>query len=133
MVTKICYGANSFNTYQKTVIAFVTLKQNTILFVNRFVHRLLFFNVYIKPHNEFYSVVWCNASNNNIDKINELQRRACKLIPAQEYDEHENSFKRFHMFLSFDQSVFTSFTKDHTKLDLLQTLALVLLLNFLNY
>ena len=28
---------------------------------------------------------------------------------------------------------YPSFTKDHTKLDLLQTLALVLLLNFLNY
>ena len=31
-------------------------------------HRILFCNSYIKPHIEYCSVVWCNTSNNNINK-----------------------------------------------------------------
>ena len=73
-------------------------------------HRILFYNAYIKPHIEYCSVVWCNKSNNNINKINKLQRRACKLILAQEYDGLENSLKRLNI-LSFDQSVFLNKAK----------------------
>ena len=51
-----------------------------------------------------------NTSNNNINKINKLQRRACKLILAQEYDGLENSLKRLNI-LSFDQSVFLNKAK----------------------
>ena len=73
-------------------------------------HRILFYNAYIKPHIEYCSVVWCNTSNNNINKINKLQRRACKLILAQEYDGLENSLKRLNI-LSFDQSIFINKAK----------------------
>ena len=68
-------------------------------------HRKLFFNAYIKPHIEYCSVVWCNTSCGNINKMNKLQRRACKLILAQEHNEPEESLKRLDM-LSFDQSAF---------------------------
>ena len=49
-------------------------------------HRLLFYKAYIKPHLEYCSVVWCNTSNSNINKINKLQRPVCKLILSQEYN-----------------------------------------------
>ena len=37
-------------------------------------HRKLFYNAYIKPHNEYCSIVWCNTSSSNINKIHKLQR-----------------------------------------------------------
>ena len=33
-------------------------------------NRNLFYNAYNKLHIEYCSVVWCNTSNNNINKIN---------------------------------------------------------------
>ena len=73
-------------------------------------HRLLFYNAYIKPHIEYCSVVWCNTSNNNINKINKLQRRACKFILAQDYNGVEASLKQLDI-LSFNQSVFLNKAK----------------------
>ena len=40
-----------------------------------------------------------------MNKINKLERRACKLTLSQEYNGLEESLKRLDM-LSFDQSVF---------------------------
>ena len=54
-------------------------------------HRNLFYKAYIKPHIEYCSVVWCNTSNNYINKINKLQRRVCKQILSQEYNGLEES------------------------------------------
>ena len=68
-------------------------------------HRLLFYKAYIKPHLDNCSVVWCNTSNSNINKINKLQRRACKLILSQEYNGLQEALKRLNI-LSFDQIVF---------------------------
>ena len=73
-------------------------------------HRLLFYNAYIKPHIEYCSILWSNASNININKINKLQRRACKLILSQDYSGLEDSLKRLDI-LSFDQSVFLNKAK----------------------
>ena len=73
-------------------------------------HRLLFYNAYVKPHIEYCSVVWCNTSNSNINKINKLQRRACKLILAQDYNGLEASLKQLDI-LSFNQSVFLNKAK----------------------
>ena len=73
-------------------------------------HRLLFYNAYIKPHIEYCSIIWSNTSNSNINKINKLQRRACKLILSQEYSGLEESLKRLNI-LSFDQSVFLNKAK----------------------
>ena len=46
----------------------------------------------------------------NINKINKLQRRACKLILAQDYNGLETSLKQLDI-LSFDQSVFLNKAK----------------------
>ena len=64
-------------------------------------HRILFCNAYITPHFEYCSVVWCNTSNNNINKIHKLQRQ---------YDGLENSLKRLNI-LSFDQFFFLNKAK----------------------
>ena len=56
-------------------------------------HRLLFYKACIKPHLEYCSVVWCNTSNSNINKINKLQRRACKLILSQKYNGLQEALK----------------------------------------
>ena len=66
--------------------------------------------IYIKPHIEYCSIIWSNTSNSNINKINKLQRRACKLILSQEYSGLEESLKRPNI-LSFDQSVFLNKAK----------------------
>ena len=73
-------------------------------------HRLLFYKAYIKPHFEYCSVIWSNTSSSNINKFNTLQRRACKLILAQEYNGLQESLKRFDI-LSFDQIVFLNKAK----------------------
>ena len=73
-------------------------------------HRLLFYKAYIKPHFEYCSVIWSNTSSSNINKFNTLQRRACKLILAQEYNGLQESLKRLDI-LSFDQIVFLNKAK----------------------
>ena len=50
-------------------------------------------------------MVWCNMSNSNINKINKLQKRACKLILSQEYNGLQEALKLLNI-LSFDPIVF---------------------------
>ena len=73
-------------------------------------HRLLFYNSYIKPQFDYCSVIWSNSSNFNIDKINKLQRRACKLILLHEYVSLNESLEQLDI-LSFDQNVFLTKAK----------------------
>ena len=73
-------------------------------------HRVLFYNAYIKPHLDYYSLIWSNTSNVNINKITKLQRRSCKLILGQEYNGLIEALERLNM-LSFDQSIFLSKAK----------------------
>ena len=73
-------------------------------------HRLLFYKAYIKPHFEYYSVIWSNTSSSNINKFNILQRDACKSILAQEYNGLQESLKRLDI-LSFDQIIFLNKAK----------------------
>ena len=47
-------------------------------------HRLLFYNAYVKSHFNYCNIVLGNSSSSNINKINKLQRRACKLILGKE-------------------------------------------------
>ena len=49
--------------------------------------------------------VFRNSSNNSINKINKLQRRACKLILGNEYTSLEEARNRLKI-LSSDESVF---------------------------
>ena len=55
-------------------------------------------------------LIWSNTSNLNINKVNKLQRRSCKLILGIEYNGLIEAFKRLNI-LSFDQSIFLSKAK----------------------
>ena len=68
-------------------------------------HRLLYYNAYIKSHLEYCCVVWGNSTNFNTYKIEKLQRRACKLILANDYTTLENARKQLHI-LSFEETMF---------------------------
>ena len=56
-------------------------------------HRIMFYNAYVKPHLEFCNTVWSNNSSGNDYKISKLQRRACKLILAQDYKDIQEAFE----------------------------------------
>ena len=42
--------------------------------------RLLFYNAYIKPQFDYCCMIWGNSTIYNTNKIDKLQRRACKRI-----------------------------------------------------
>ena len=73
-------------------------------------HRLLYYNSYIKPQFDYCSVIWSNSSNFNINKVNKLQRRACKLILLNDYNSLNESLEQLNI-LSFDQGVFLNKAK----------------------
>ena len=69
--------------------------------------RVLFYNSYIKPHFDYYFVIWGNPFNSNVHKIEKLQRRACKLILGMDYTSLEDARRQLNK-LSFDELVFIS-------------------------
>ena len=73
-------------------------------------HKLLYYNSYIKPQFDYCSIIWSNSSDFNVNKINKLQRRACKLILSSDYKSLNESLEQLDI-LSFDQSVFLSKAK----------------------
>ena len=73
-------------------------------------HKLLYYKSYIQPHFNYCNVIWGNASNFNVARINRLQKRACKLILGNEYDDFESAKSTFKL-LSFEQNVFLSKAK----------------------
>ena len=50
-------------------------------------------------------VVWGSSSSINVNKIEKLQRRACKLILGKDYTTLDAARKELHI-LSFDETVF---------------------------
>ncbi|MCG8032729.1 MAG: hypothetical protein JAY75_14385 [Candidatus Thiodiazotropha taylori] len=68
-------------------------------------HKLLFYNSYIKPHLEYCCIVWGNSSNFNTQKIDRLQRRACKYILERNYVSLEDSRTLLNI-LSFEETLF---------------------------
>ena len=64
----------------------------------------MFYNAYVKPHFDY-----CTSSG-NINKISKLQRRACKLILAQDYTDIQEALERLNI-LSFDQIIFLNKAK----------------------
>ena len=74
-------------------------------------HRLWFYKAYIEPHFEYCSVVWCNTSNSNINKVNKFQRRTCKLILSRNtMGLLQEALKRLNI-LSFCQIAFVNKAK----------------------
>ena len=70
----------------------------------------MFYNAYVKPHFDYCNTVWSNTSSGNINKISKLQRRACKLILAQDYTDIQEALERLNI-LSFDQIIFLNKAK----------------------
>ena len=67
--------------------------------------RPLFYNAYIKPQFDYGGVIWGNSTTYNINQIDKLQRRACKLILRHEYTNLEEARNRLKM-LSFSENLF---------------------------
>ena len=70
----------------------------------------MFYNAYVKPHFDYCNTVLSNTSSGNINKISKLQRRACKLILAQDYTDIQEALERLNI-LSFDQIIFLNKAK----------------------
>ena len=66
--------------------------------------RLLFYNAYIKTHFDYCCVIRGNSTTFNINKIDKLQRRVCKLILRHEYANLEEARNR-HKMLSFSENL----------------------------
>ena len=58
-----------------------------------------------KTHFDYCSFIWGNSSNYNIDKINKLQSRACKIILGKDYTHLAEARNHLKM-LSSDENVF---------------------------
>ena len=61
--------------------------------------------MHIKAHFDYCSITWGHSSNYNIDKINKLQRKACKIILGKDYTHLVEARNHLKM-LSFDENVF---------------------------
>ena len=71
---------------------------------------MLFYNAYIRPHIDYCNFIWGNSTNFKIEKVTEIQRRACKIILGSECTHLEEA--RYHLkILSFDESVFLNKAK----------------------
>lgn len=95
---------NHFQQISKKISAHLWVLSQIRTYVN-LQHRLLFYNAYIKPHFEYCCVVWGNSSNFNTNKIEKLQRRACKLILGNEYSTLQNARNLLNI-LSFEETLF---------------------------
>ncbi|MCU7801208.1 MAG: reverse transcriptase family protein, partial [gamma proteobacterium symbiont of Lucinoma myriamae] len=78
-------------------------------------HRVLFYNAYIKPHLEYCSIIWGNSSGSNINRLNKLQRRACKIILGNSYTNLVEARNHLNI-LSFEESLFLQKAKTMYKI-----------------
>ncbi|MES9882038.1 MAG: reverse transcriptase family protein, partial [Sedimenticola sp.] len=77
--------------------------------------RTLFYKAYIQPHFGYCSIVWGKSSCLNVAKITKLQRRACKLILAEQYVDLNSSMQLLKI-LNFEESVFLQKAKTMYKI-----------------
>ena len=73
-------------------------------------HRSLFYKAYIQPHFNYCNIIWGNSTNSNVYRLTKLQRRVCKIILENEYEDLDSAQKRLNI-LSFDQNVFVNKAK----------------------
>ena len=73
-------------------------------------HRMIYYNAYIKPHLEYWCVIWGNSFNSNMYKIEKLHRRACKIVLGKDYTSLDDARKQLNM-LSFEELVFINKAK----------------------
>ena len=77
--------------------------------------RSIFYSAYIQPQFNYCNIIWGHSSNYNVSKITKLQRRACKVILENQYENSESAMKKINM-LSFDQMLLLTKLKQCTKL-----------------
>ena len=87
---------NPFRHVSKNISSYLWLlsKIRSYLLVE---HRLMFYNANVKPHFDYCNTFWSNTSSGNINEISKLQRRACKLILAQDYTDIQEALKRLNI------------------------------------
>ena len=73
-------------------------------------YRLMFYKAYIVPHLNYCNIIWGNSSNNNVNKITKLQKRAFKTILGNEYTDFEGD-KTVLNVQSFEESLFLNKAK----------------------
>ncbi|MES9882533.1 MAG: reverse transcriptase family protein [Sedimenticola sp.] len=93
-----------FNNVCKKISSYLWLLSKIRSFLS-IEHRTLFYKAYIQPHFGYCNVVWGESSNVNISKFTKLQRRACKLILAEQYIDLNTSLQILNI-LNFDECVF---------------------------
>ena len=67
--------------------------------------RLMFYKAYIVPHLNYCNIIWGNSSNNNVNKITKIQKRAFKTILGNEFTDFEGA-KTVLNVQSFEESWF---------------------------
>lgn len=100
---------NHFQYVCKKVSSYIWLLSKIKTYLS-FEHRSLFYKAYIQPHFNYCNIIWGNSSNYNVSKLTKLQKRACKIILENEYEDLDSARKRLNI-LSFDQNVFVNKAK----------------------
>ena len=100
---------NHFQHVCKKVSSYIWLLSKVKLYLSLEL-RSIFYNAYIQPQFNYCNIIWGHSSNYNVSKITKLQRRACKVILENQYENLESAIKKLNM-LSFDQNVFVNKAK----------------------
>ena len=87
---------NHFRHISKKISSHLWLLSHIRTYLN-ILHRLLYYNAYIKSHIGYCCVVWENSCNFNAFKIEKLQR-ICKLILGIEYTTLDAARKQLRIY-----------------------------------
>ena len=91
----------------------IPLRCNTFIRIKSYLSlelRSVFYSACIQPQFNYCNIVWGNSSNYNVSKITKLQRRACKVILENQYENLESALRTLNI-LSFNQNVFLNKAK----------------------
>ena len=67
-------------------------------------YKLLYYKAYIMPHLNYCSIIWGNTTVYNKNKIDRLQKRACKIILGTNYTDFESALEYLNL-LKFEDRV----------------------------
>jgi len=67
-------------------------------------YRILYYKAYIQPHFDYCCIIWGNTTQQNINTLLRLQRRACKYILGQDYISLRESMSEINI-MTFDQRI----------------------------
>ena len=84
---------NHFQHVCKKVSSYIWLLSKVKLYLSLEL-RSIFYNAYIQPQFNYCNIIWGHSSNYNVSKITKLQRRACKVILENQYENLESAIKK---------------------------------------